>query len=577
MADNIIFNPVKEYQNYKDKHLQIVNDYFEELTKKSQIDLNQNKQQVAKINQTNNRVITHKKSLRKFKILAKITLIIAFLFLVVVIYFTVKFSSSAQTIATWTIIFLTISAILFAGLLLVYLLEIRPKIKQVQTIILNDQIKYDQQVEIGVNQVKDLIDLIGYGTKEKLFSQSFSLIKFNRFLGVKNLNRFQETYLDSQQIYNDDFSCLNIKSGLVYHTPFLINRSIYEQIESKTYTGTLTISWEEQDGDQTITMTEILTASVVKPLPVNYYQSSLALGIEIAPNLEFSRSSSNFHNLSEKEKTKKYQKTEKQLYKYAERNLDFSPLANTKFETAFAAFNRKNDKEFRLMFTPLAQNNLMQLIEDNTYGFGDNFIMFKISKALFISSSNLDHFEINDNLLKYYTYDYNEIKNTFIKDNANYFDQIYWLFAPFFAIPTLSNSSSETIIFNNNQTFDLTVSEVESQVWSLSKTLFDHELVKTDSLLKAVVVDQKNHLYEIHSKGYDIVKRTDFIPVLGDDGWWHDVPVIWDDYVEYQKITKIKLTPFKEFVIDDQWKQKFGSKLTDKQYITDLAIIEFLD
>ncbi|SYV95801.1 Uncharacterised protein, partial [Mycoplasma putrefaciens] len=124
-----------------------------------------------------------------------------------------------------------------------YLLEIRPKIKQVQTIILNDQIKYDQQVEIGVNQVKDLIDLIGYGTKEKLFSQSFSLIKFNRFLGVKNLNRFQETYLDSQQIYNDDFSCLNIKSGLVYHTPFLINRSIYEQIESKTYTGTLTISW----------------------------------------------------------------------------------------------------------------------------------------------------------------------------------------------------------------------------------------------------------------------------------------------------------------------------------------------
>ncbi|SYV95803.1 Uncharacterised protein, partial [Mycoplasma putrefaciens] len=173
-------------------------------------------------------------------------------------------------------------------------------------------------------------------------------------------------------------------------------------------------------------MTEILTASVVKPLPVNYYQSSLALGIEIAPNLEFSRSSSNFHNLSEKEKTKKYQKTEKQLYKYAERNLDFSPLANTKFETAFAAFNRKNDKEFRLMFTPLAQNNLMQLIEDNTYGFGDNFIMFKISKALFISSSNLDHFEINDNLLKYYTYDYNEIKNTFIKDNANYFDQIYW-------------------------------------------------------------------------------------------------------------------------------------------------------
>ncbi|SYV95799.1 Uncharacterised protein, partial [Mycoplasma putrefaciens] len=101
MADNIIFNPVKEYQNYKDKHLQIVNDYFEELTKKSQIDLNQNKQQVAKINQTNNRVITHKKSLRKFKILAKITLIIAFLFLVVVIYFTVKFSSSAQTIATW--------------------------------------------------------------------------------------------------------------------------------------------------------------------------------------------------------------------------------------------------------------------------------------------------------------------------------------------------------------------------------------------------------------------------------------------------------------------------------------------
>jgi hypothetical protein len=35
----------------------------------------------------------------------------------------------------------------------------------------------------------------------------------------------------------------------------------------------------------------------------------------------------------------------------------------------------------------------------------------------------------------------------------------------------------------------------------------------------------------ITAYSYDIEKRVDFVPVYGGDGYFHDVPVEWDEYL----------------------------------------------
>lgn len=44
-------------------------------------------------------------------------------------------------------------------------------------------------------------------------------------------------------------------------------------------------------------------------------------------------------------------------------------LANDEFEVLFRALNRNNEVQFRLLFTPLAQQNMIDLLLDKTEGF----------------------------------------------------------------------------------------------------------------------------------------------------------------------------------------------------------------
>lgn len=50
---------------------------------------------------------------------------------------------------------------------------------------------------------------------------------------------------------------------------------------------------------------------------------------------------------------------------------NFTPLANTKFEVMFKAYDRNNEVQYRLLFTPLAQQNMLEILTGKA-GFGDD-------------------------------------------------------------------------------------------------------------------------------------------------------------------------------------------------------------
>ena len=116
--------------------------------------------------------------------------------------------------------------------------------------------------------------------------------------------------------------------------------------------------------------TQTLTAQVTKPFPYYYESPYLVYGNEAAPDLSFDRNDSNAENMSEKQIEKEVKREIKKLEKKSERSTmkgqDYTTMANSEFEVLFGAHNRDNEVQFRLLFTPLAQKQLLALIKDKT-------------------------------------------------------------------------------------------------------------------------------------------------------------------------------------------------------------------
>ncbi|AJM71774.1 MAG1210 family protein [Mycoplasma yeatsii] len=578
MNNDMILDPVQEFESYLHKNEEIIEKYFQEFTEQSEINIEKNRSQVKKINEAKHKLDRSNKVLKRVKIWSIINIIVIVVSTLIFAFFIWALTSSQEmknNEKPTAIICTVISSIIATAFLLIQVLWTRKKRKEIDSIVSNANKTFKKELKKGYDQTRNLISLISHGTKEKIFSETMPLIKFNRFLGQKALDNFKKKYKPINYYYDKELSCTALKSGSVYNNPFILSSSSKFVIEPKEYFGTLTISWQETQGDKTVTKTQTLVASVVKPLPVRHDSSYLTFGIELAPNLNFTRTGAGLNQCSQKQKEKYAKKIEKSLYKYAEKNLNFSPLTNTKFEAYFGAFDRNDDREFRLLFTPLAQENLVRLIEDNKASFGDNFDMIKQNKSLSITSNELIEFEMNDIYPSIESYSYDEIKEHFIQTNKWYFLNMYSIFAPYFAIPTLNSIDSE----NKKESVKTVLSkpEIEAQLSMLPSSLFEHKQVKTTSLLYVQSFDEKTKIAQVVSKGYDIVQRVDFVPVWGRDGNLHSVPVPWDEYVEYNNLNHVKITPFKEFSIDQDWYENVGSKLNERQTITDLAIVEFVD
>ncbi|EOA07497.1 Hypothetical protein, predicted transmembrane protein [Mycoplasma yeatsii 13926] len=580
MNNDIILDPVQEFESYLHKNEQIIEKYFQEFTEQSEINIEKNRSQVKKINEAKHKLDRANTVLKRVKIWSIINIIVIVLSTLLFAFFIWALTSSQDmknNEKPTAIICTVISGIVATGFLLTQVLWTRKKRKEIDSIVDKADKTFKKELKKGYDQTSDLIILIDYGTKEKIFSETMPLIKFKRFLTQQGLDNFKKKYKPIDYYYDKELSCTALKSGSVYNNPFILSSSSKFAIESKEYVGTLTISWQETQGDKTVTKTQTLVASVVKPIPVRYDSSYLTFGIELAPNLNFTRTGAGLNQCSQKQKEKYAKKIEKSLYKYAEKNLNFSPLTNTKFEAYFGAFDRNDDREFRLLFTPLAQENLVRLIEDNKASFGDNFDMIKQNKSLSITSNELIEFEINDTYPMIESYSYDEIKEYFFETNKWYFINMYSIFAPYFAMPTLNNIDVDSQDKKESSKVVLSKPEIEAQLSMLDNSLFRHKDTKTDSLLYVKSFDPDTQIAHVESKGYDIVERVDFVPVWGRDGNLHNVPVPWEEYIECTAFGNLKITPFKEFSIDEDWYENVGSKLNKNQITTDLAIVEFVD
>lgn len=502
--NSVIYNPLEEYESkFKNLHSENTNNFFEKLVQQSGIDIEKNRETVRLYNEYKENLAKLKKKLNRlrfFRVLMCITVL----------------------------------------LIPLVVLKTTPKIRELRAKIEEADKRADELLAEANNQMLSLNKLFTDRDALNIIESTIPMISFDSCFSVKQEADMKINY-DFSEYNEDEQSTIDVLAGNYNENPFLFENKVIHTMGTETYHGYKTISWTETYRDSngkmvTRTRTQTLHATVTKPKP--FYNTRVVLNYcsQGAPDLEFSRDASHLERKSEKEIERFVKRREKKLKKKTDKaisqNSDFMSMSNSDFEVLFDALDRTNEVQFRTLFTPLAQTNMVALILSKT-GYGDDFNFIKSKRTNRIISNHSQGRAINLLPENYTSYSYDIIKENFIGKNIEFFKAVYFDFAPLLAIPVYQERPVHSLkpIPDYSQLYSL--KECEALANAVDYKYVVHPNTKTQAILKSSFVGSKDNIDEacITAYSYDIEKRVDIVSVYGGDGNYHDVPVEWDEYL----------------------------------------------
>lgn len=578
--------PLKAYEYFlKDAIHEAAINYFDGLAFKNQIDIEGNqftlKQLNAlrkKISDTNNK-INGKKGLKTFLIILDI---LFFVGAVVVLVATI------MNFIWWLI--LIIVGLILAGVGFIFLIKkVAGGIKDVQAQLDKLKQKENELVNEAKTQMQPLNDDFDWNIPAKILTDTIPLIKMdqhfdqNKFYYLKNKYGFPEN--------EENISSLFVQSGSILGNPFILERNFVREIRPHTYVGTLTIHWTTVVGSgkdrHVVNHTQTLRAEVTKPRPEYFEETWLVYGNEAAPRLSFSRKPCAASSYDDKKLEKYVKDFEKDVDKKTKsaKGKPLTIMANTEFEALFNALDRDNDVEYRLLFTPLAQKNMINLLRSKK-PYGDDFYFIKNKCLNYIKSNHMQTAEIDGDPERFKNYDYDAARNYFISYIDKYFAAFYFDLAALISIPLYQQHMSFEEIFKGTLDPNLTSFETEVMANKFDQSEFKHQDSSTPAILKRQFMmrnGDKGDSVLIHAHSYKSIPHTEFITKMGGDGLPHQVPVVWYEYIPLERITPMAVqvceTTQKKFRsnIQNQSLRDFLSRISDKGVIIyQKGLISFL-
>jgi hypothetical protein len=228
----------------------------------------------------------------------------------------------------------------------------------------------------------------------------------------------------------------------------------------------------------------------------------------------------------------------KDLEKFA-RNLeddsDFTMMSNREFEVLFHAKDRNDEVEFRLLFTALAQKQMVDLLNDKEVGFGDDFSFIKSKKINFVAPEHLNNFDLDTDPEQFKGYEFDKVQEFFLRRSQEYFHNIYFALAPLLTIPLYQQTRTAKSIYGSDGVHSASFWETESLVNYLGENKFKHPESITRNILKTSVTPDPDGKITVTANGYRGIERVEYVPVWGNDGRLHNVPVEW---IEYQPVSR---------------------------------------
>ena len=535
--DNLIYEPLKYYTSYaKEAHKKNVSDHFDSLLSASNISVEENRKwvkeyegQLAIIKKINSTITKYRVAL-------------GFLIFLIVVGFVALIvgASLLPDYMTASCILIPVGIVAIAlGFVLIFAL-VRPKIKNQQSLkekhekLAEDYKSKALGVMAPLNALFDDVDTF------KLIEKTMPQLKFDPYYTTQKENELIEEY-DYVDMTDENTSIIDTLPGTFFKNPFLYERYLEHYMGTYTYTGTLTIRWtstyRDSNGNlRTRTHTQVLRASLTKPKPYYRVNTHLGYGCDCAPNLTFSRTESDTDELSQRALDRRIKRGEKKLRQRAERAIEkgdsFQGLANSEFDVLFGATNRDHEVQFRVMYTPLAQTNTVELLRSKE-GYGDDFNFYKQGRYNIITTIHQSNWDMRPLACKYQSYSVDIARKSFQEYNENYFKSVFFDFAPLMAVPAYQAepvpSMKELPSFKNNYNYY----EYECLANSIGEGAFAHSDSATRAILKATFVDNQGDIDRvlITAKSFKAVQRLDYVSVLGGDGRLHAVPVYWYEYI----------------------------------------------
>ncbi len=546
------FEPLTYYtETLKERFRKNAEELFESLVQKSGVRVEENQKTVAQYNAAVKKRDAAEKKLNSCKLLRGF---IIFFLIAAVIAGAVFLYRSVSLGAAWLDILLTCLCFALAIVLAALLFTVIKKTLE------RRQKKYDAAVrraqellDAAYAQLRPLHALFTQRMTRDLIEKTEPDIQIDDYFDMKRFELMSRKY-GLRENDDQDSSTVCVLSGVVEGNPFLYERDYNCRIREQVYTGSLVIHWvtyscDSKGRSRTVHHSQTLTATYTAPAPAYSYNTRLYSGNEAAPDLTFSRQPTFAHNLSEKEVERKVKKGKKRLQKRMRKALEsgkgqFTEMGNAEFDVLFGALDRDNEVQFRLMFTPLAQKNMVELIRSDE-AYGDDFAFIKTKMLNCIRSVHAQSWQIEPDVERYKSYDLAASRSEFINFNCAYFRSLYFDLAPLLAIPLYKMQKPREYIYKDIYYRNCTSFESEALANRFGNSYFAHPESKTNAILKAQFV-QKDVLadkVEVTAYSYNAVPRVAYIPVMGGDGRMHNVPVPWTEYLPLTRRTEMEVKP----------------------------------
>lgn len=520
-----------EYPHFKDLHARTVSDYFENLVRTSGVDEAENARLVAELRGLEKAAAAAKKSLNGWRValVTGIVIIIA----ATVTAFSVRGAAYLLLIVT-------------VAVAVVLLSKVRSELTSKASLRRTLETGRETKLAEAWAQMAPLNRLHTWGVAAQLFQDAFPNVVMDRYVSSDRLDDFVSCY-DLWPDLGDNFSTIFAQSGAFKGNPLIVARYLQHWIDQKRYTGSLVIHWQERvrnpQGEWVNeSRSQTLTAYVTKPFPRFEESTTLFYGHEAAPHLSFSRRPSNLSGAGEGgfkdwRRNRKVKKVERMARRGVSTGTGgLTVMSNKDFEALFHATDRDHEIEFRLLFTPLAQQEMVKLLNDRTIGYGDDFAITKLGKVNLVETTHLAQTRLDADPSLFLAYDLSEARRFFNSFHASYFKALYFGLAPLLTVPLYRDARSTPGPASRPLRHESCSWEHESMAHLLGETEFRHPESITRNLLKttAVKVNDSVHAVSVTALGYRGIDRVDYVSVRGGDGHMHSVPVPWIEYIPVQ-------------------------------------------
>ena len=549
MFDSAMLEPAKYYEALlKDEFKIKAESYFDELVLNTNTNAEENRAVSAKYRKLQAEADAKKKRLNLKKFLRALFIALGVLAALIGIITLINASENAAEGYVFAIGSILI-VLGIAGIVLTVVF-LNKSIKSAQTDFEKKQAEATGKLNEAKTLIAPLISAFDSDMTRQIIMRAVPSIIIDKNFTMKRFDYMRAKYGLGE---NDDEteSTLNLLSGEIAGNPFVFERRLKMSMGVKTYTGTrvitYTITTTDSKGNRTTrTISQTLVAHVTKPCPQYSARTRLVYGNDAAPDLSFSRKPSHVERMSEGKLNgfikKQAGKAKKKAEKAAVGGGTFTAMGDQKFEALFGAFDRDNEVQFRLLFTVLAQKNMINLLCDKK-NYGDDFYFNKRKCLNYIRSEHSENWNMDTSPERYYSYDVDIAKKNFISFNSEFFRSMFFDLAPVLSIPLYQQQEPAEHIYGKDFYRNITSYESEALANSIGTSAFAHSLTNSGVILKTRLMNKvgKSDRVKVRALSFRTEQQCETVMVLGGDGRMHGVPVFWDEYIPVEKLTTMDM------------------------------------